>query len=128
MVDRQHQAYDKQMRNLQRSRRKMIKGMANWVRPKRADYVRHKGYVKEAVRSNPGATSGQVYDIYVPLALAHSDETGPPRTYRRVTQLLAELEREGVVYGLKANRGKRGRTRTWAVSRIAGPPLPKWWP
>jgi Cdc6-like AAA superfamily ATPase len=73
-------------------------------------YRRHKGFVLQAVREVPGRSTGQVYEEYCSIARI-CDEA--PMTSRRVTQLLAELEMEGLVEGTMANRGRFGRTKYW---------------
>lgn len=76
------------------------------------EYIKHKGYVMGMVVSMDGGTTKQVYDGYCRLAKEKDEE---PKTYRRVQQLLAELEIDGLVKSEMLNRGKTGRSRCWEV-------------
>lgn len=73
-------------------------------------YRRHKGYVLLAVKEVPGRSTGQVYEAYGSMARIYDEDS---MTSRRITQILAELEREGIVEGTMANRGRYGRTKYW---------------
>jgi len=90
-------------------------GLGNGVHldERREPSLRHKGYIMATLKTmSPGATSKEIFHAYR-LRASVDDET--PRSYRRVTQLLAELEKDGAVTSRMANRGTRGRSRIWEV-------------
>lgn len=78
-----------------------------------AAYRTHKELINYVVEIMPGAITGDIYDGYCNHARCQDLE---PRTYRRFTQLLKELEEEGEITSQRLNRGRFGRTRSWVCS------------